>query len=104
MSPVSRCSSGTCAKIGIASSAPSTAIGTIGTPARIAVRTKPPRPVALPEQLARALLALREDEHEPALVAQQPLRVGRMGGDQPELVDQHRHARIALEPVLAEHV
>ena len=32
------------AKIGIASSAPITAVGTIGTPARIAVRTNPPRP------------------------------------------------------------
>ena len=44
MSPVRRWSSGTWAKIGIASSAPITAVGTIGTPARIAVRTKPPRP------------------------------------------------------------
>ena len=32
------------AKIGIASSPPTSAIGTIGTWARIAVRTKPPRP------------------------------------------------------------
>ena len=32
------------AKIGIASSAPMTAIGTIGVRARIAASTKPPRP------------------------------------------------------------
>ena len=44
MRPVRRCRSGTWAKIGIASSAPITAIGTIGTPERIAVFTKPPRP------------------------------------------------------------
>ena len=42
--PVSCLSSGTWAKIGIASSAPTTATGTIGTCARMAVRTKPPRP------------------------------------------------------------
>ena len=44
MSPVSRLSAPTCANVGIASSAPTTAIGTIGTPARIAASTKPPRP------------------------------------------------------------
>ena len=62
------------------------------------------QPVALPVELARALLALREHEHEPALVAQQALGVGRVGRHQPDLVGQHAHARIALEPVLAEHV
>ena len=44
MRPVSRWSALTWAKIGIASSAPTTATGTIGTPARSAVFTKPPRP------------------------------------------------------------
>ena len=44
MRPVSRLSSGIWANVGIASSAPTTAIGTIGTPARIAASTNPPRP------------------------------------------------------------
>jgi hypothetical protein len=44
MRPVSRFSAGTCAKIGAASSAPTTATGTIGARARIAASTNPPRP------------------------------------------------------------
>ena len=34
----------TCQMIGIDSSAPTTAMGTTGTPARMAISTKPPRP------------------------------------------------------------
>jgi hypothetical protein len=60
--------------------------------------------VALPVELARRLLALGEHEHQPPLVAQQALRVRRVGGYQPHLADQHAHARVPLEPVLAEHV
>ena len=60
--------------------------------------------VALPEQLAAALLSLGEHEHEPALVAEQALRVRRVRAHKPDLVREHADARIALEPVLAEHV
>ncbi len=62
------------------------------------------QPVALPEQLAAALLALGEHEHEPALVAEQALRVRGVGAHEPDLVREHADARVALEPVLAEHV
>ena len=44
------------------------------------------QPVALPVELARSLLALGEDERQAALVAQQSLRVGGVGADQPDLV------------------
>ena len=43
-SPVSFCSAPIWANTGIDSSAPTTATGTIGTCARIAASTKPPRP------------------------------------------------------------
>src|SRR3982750_1805067 len=91
MRPVRRWSALTCAKMGIASSAPITAIGTIGTPARSAVFTKPPRPKR------------RSREACPESV-QEPLRVGGVRRDEPDLVREHPHARVALEPVLAEHV
>ena len=57
MSPVSFCSSGTWAKIGIASSPPMSATGTIGTAGahggtHEAATAEAPQPVALPEELA----------------------------------------------------
>src|SRR4051794_7227819 len=60
--------------------------------------------VALPVQLARGLHALGEDHHEPALVAQEPRGVRGMSPHEPDLVREHADARVALEPVLAEHV
>ena len=62
------------------------------------------QPVALPVELAPALLALREHDRETTLVAQQPLGVGGVGRHQADLVGEHPDARVALEPVLAEHV
>src|SRR5918994_6040444 len=62
------------------------------------------QPIALPVQLAAGLLTLRKDEHELALIAEQPLRVVGMRPYEPDLVGEHADARIALEPVLAEHV
>src|SRR3954447_26394540 len=60
--------------------------------------------VALPEELAASLLTFGEHKSKLSLVAQKPLGVGRVGGNQADLVGQHAHAGIALEPVLAEHV
>src|ERR687898_2409093 len=62
------------------------------------------QPIALPVQLAAGLLTLRKDEHELALIAEQPLRVVGMRPYEPDLVGEHADARIALEPVLSEHV
>ena len=66
--------------------------------------TEAAQPVALPEELAASLLTLGEHQDEPALVAQETARVRRVGGDQAHLVGEHADARIALEPVLTEHV
>ena len=56
--------------------------------------------VAVLVELLRALATLGEDEHELALVGQQSLDVGGVGGHPAELRDQHREARVALEEVL----
>jgi hypothetical protein len=60
--------------------------------------------VALPVELARALLPLGEHERELAFVVQQPLRVRRVGGDHADLVGQRADPGVPLEPVLGEHV
>ena len=70
--------------MGIASSAPTTAMGIIGTPARMAISTKPPRPkrrqlVAVGERLDGPLGALGEDQRQLLLVVQQPVGVVGMG-------------------------
>src|SRR3954452_17031585 len=69
-----------------------------------ATASEPAQAITLPVDLPGRLLALGEHEREPPLVTQQALRISRMGGDQPDLVRQHADARVALEPVLAEHV
>src|SRR5829696_549614 len=58
------------------------------------------QPVAVLVELLGALAALGEDEHELALVVEQPLHVGRMGGHAADLRHQHREQRVALEEVL----
>ena len=98
MSPVSRCSSGTWAKIGIASSAPTTAIGHdrhagAHRGAHEAAAAEAAQLVALPVELAAALLPLGEDEREPLLVAEQALRVGRVAGHHADLVGEQADAR-----------
>ena len=59
-----------------------------------------PQAVAVLEELLGALAPLGEDEHELALVVEQPVHVRRVRGDAADLRDQHREARIALEEVL----
>ena len=102
---MSRRRTSTWPKTGIASSAPTTQVGTSCASARIAASTKPaapeaPQPVAVPVELLGALAALREDQHELALVVEQAMDVRRMRGDPADLRDQHREARKALEEVL----
>ena len=77
-------------KTGIASSAPTTATGTIGALRRIADSTKPPRPnlsqaVAVLVELLGPLAALGEDEHELLLVVEQAVDVRGVRGDAAEL-------------------
>jgi hypothetical protein len=90
--------------VGIASSAPTTAIGTIGTPARIAASTKPPRRSGAacsgPCRASRSPSPLREDEHELLLVVEQAVHVRRVRGHAADLGDEHGEERIALEEVL----
>ena len=75
---------GSCRAIGIDSSAPTTAIGTIGTPARMAICDEPApaeaaQPVALAVELAGALGALGEHQGELPLLAEQAVGVVGMG-------------------------
>ena len=58
-----------------------------------AAAAEAPQPVAVLVQLLGPLAALGEDEHELALVVEQPVHVRRMGGDAADLRDQHREAR-----------
>ena len=69
-----------------------------------AAAAEPAQLVALPVELARALLALGEHERQLALVVQQALRVRRVRGHDADLVRQRPDPRVALEPVLGEHV
>ena len=62
------------------------------------------QPVAVAVELLGPLAALREDEHELALVVEQAMDVRRVRGDAADLRDQHREARIALEEVLDRQV
>src|SRR3954454_4377312 len=59
-----------------------------------------PQPVAVLVELLGALAALGEDEHQLALVVEQAVHVGRVGGHAADLWRQHREAGIALEEVL----
>ncbi len=101
---MSRFISPTWAKIGAASSAPTTQTGTSfasGAHRCVdeAAAAEAPQPVAVLVELLGPLAALREDEHELLLVEEQPVDVGGMGGDAADLRDQHREAGIALEEV-----
>ena len=93
------------AKIGIASSAPTTAIGHDRRPRahrglHEAAAAEAAQLVAVLVELLRALAALGEDEHELLLVVQQAVDVGRVGGHAADLGHEHAEARIALEEVL----
>ena len=106
---MSRCISFDCANTGAASSAPTTQTG-------LQLRLRPHRrldesaaaeplhPVAVLDQLLGPLAALREDEHELALVVEEPVHVRRMSGDAADLRQQRREAGVALEEVLDGHV
>ena len=59
-----------------------------------------PQAIAVAVELLGALAALGEDQHELALVVEQPMDVRRMRGDAADLRDQHREPRVALEEVL----
>ena len=59
-----------------------------------------PQPVAVRVELLRPLAALGEHEHELALVVEQALDVGRVGGHAADLRHEHREQRVALEEVL----
>ena len=65
-----------------------------------AAAAEAPQLVAVLVELLGALAALGEDEHELALVVEQALDVGRVGGDAADLRHQHREQRVALEEVL----
>ena len=58
-----------------------------------AAAAEAPQPVAVLVELLGPLAALGEDEHELALVVEQPVDVRRVGGDAADLRDQHREAR-----------
>ena len=58
------------------------------------------QPVAVLVELLGPLAALGEDEHQLALVEEQPVDVRRVRGDPADLRDQHREPGIALEEVL----
>ena len=69
-----------------------------------AAAAEAPQPVAVAVELLGALAALGEDEHQLALVVEQPVDVRRVRGDAADLRDQHREARVALEEVLDRQV
>ena len=58
-----------------------------------AAAAEAPQPVAVLVELLGPLAALGEDEHELALVVEQPVDVRRVRGDAADLRDQHREAR-----------
>src|SRR5262249_22336616 len=65
-----------------------------------AAAAEAPQPVALVVELLGPLAAFGEDEHELALVVEQPVNVRGMRRDAADLRDQHREPGIALEEVL----
>ena len=65
-----------------------------------AAAAEAPQPVAVLVELLGSLAALGKDEHQLALVEEQPVDVRRVRGDAADLRDQHREARVALEEVL----
>ena len=106
---MARCSSFDWAKTGAASSAPTTQTGwscACAAHRRLdeSAAAEALHPVAVLDELLGALAALGEDEHELALVVEEPVDVAGMGGDAADLRQQRREARVALEEVLDGHV